>query len=262
MSAPTPASDSRAPAPLNPDQAPLSAPLTRPEAGYVFCAALFGVVLVLTNIVGVKLFVLFPDGGPSWLLDGEPWTLTSGILTYPITFLLTDIVSELWGKKRADYMVILGFVMSLLMLGIVQLARLLPPSDFWANPTLGLDSGELQTAFEASFYYPGILLGASMTAYLVAQLFDVRLYHFWRRVTNGRHMWLRNNGSTWISQLVDTIIVNGIFLRWALDMEWPAIGSIILAVYLCKLVLAILDTPLIYLSVWALRRHYGLPAAS
>ena len=246
-------------------EAPLATPLERREAAYVFCAALFGVVLVLTNIVGVKLFVLFPDGGPSWILDGQPWTLTSGILTYPLTFLLTDVVSELWGKKRADFMVVMGFVMSLIMLGIVQLALRLPPSELWSNPTLGLDSAQLETAFEASFYYPGILLGASMTAYLVAQLFDVRLYHFWKGVTKGKHLWLRNNGSTWISQLVDTTIVNGIFLRFGAGFgpengwDWGRIGQVVLTVYLFKLVLALIDTPLIYLARWWVERLLGIP---
>lgn len=246
-----------------PEEAPLGGPIPLSEKLYVLCASMFTVVLVLTNIVGVKLFVLFPDGGPSWILDGGSWTLTTGIITYPLTFLLTDVVSEIWGKRRADYMVILGFVMSLLMLGVVTIARALPPSSFWTNDALGLvSSDEMQQAFDASFYYPGVLLGASMTAYLVAQLFDVRLYHFWRRVTQGRHLWLRNNGSTWISQLVDTIIVNSIFLRWGLKMEWQPVFQIIVAVYVCKMVLAVLDTPLIYLCVHLLRRTLRLDEAS
>jgi len=228
------------------------------DAAYVTFASMFVVVLVLTNIVGVKLFVLFPDWTPPWS-SGPGLVLTTGIVTYPLTFLLTDVVSELWGLKRANLMVVLGFVMSLLMLGVVLMARGLPPSEAWTNADLGFATAEqMQRAFDASFYYPGILLGASMTAYLVAQLFDVRLYHFWWRVTGGRHLWLRNNGSTWISQLADTLIVNGIFLRWGMKLDWGTIGSIIVSVYLCKLALALLDTPLIYLVVASLRRAFGL----
>ena len=99
----------------------------------------------------------------------------------------------------------------------------------------------MQQSFGAVFHNPKLLLFASMLAYLVAQLFDVRLYHFWWCVTKGRHMWVRNNGSTMISQLVDTIIVNGIFLRWGFGMQWDAIVRIIIAVYLCKVALAWLD---------------------
>lgn len=220
----------------------------RAELTYAALAALFVVVLVLTNVIGTKLFHLFPDGGP-FLFDGKAWILTSGILTYPITFLVTDVVSEIWGAKRASFMVIFGFLMSLMMLGILQLAIALPPATIWAPDGYPFQNGEeMQVAFAATFANPGTLLFASMLAYLVAQLFDVRLYHFWWRVTGGKHMWLRNNGSTWVSQLVDTMIVNGIFLRFGLKWEWGPIFEVILAVYLCKIVLAMIDTPLIYLA--------------
>ncbi len=245
-------------------QNPARPSFPRSEAVYALLASIFVSVLVLTNIIGTKLFVLFPDGGPEWLLGGSPWTLTSGIVTYPITFLLTDVVSELWGKKRADFMVLAGFGMSLLMLGVLQFAIQLPPSPNWVLADFGLaDSAAVQNAFHATFSSPSILLLASMTAYLVAQLFDVRLYHFWWRLTQGRHMWLRNNGSTLISQLVDTIIVNTIFLRWGpLGLEWGTIGEVIVAVYLCKAVLALVDTPLIYLVCGALSRFLGVDPSS
>ena len=232
---------------------------SRREAAYTFCAALFVVVLVLTNIIGTKLFVIFPNGGPSFLFDGGPWTLTSGILTYPITFLLTDLVSEIWGRKRANFMVWMGFIMSLLMLGLLQLAVALPPSPIWNLPELGIpDSEAMQLAFRGTFTNPGILLFASMLAYLVAQLFDVKLYHFWWKVTKGRYMFIRNNGSTMISQLADTIIVNGIFLHFGLGLETGMIVQIIIAVYLCKVLLAWIDTPLIYLAVGAMEKFLGL----
>ena len=235
--------------------------LERADAVYTLLASCFVVVLVLTNIVGVKLFVLFPGGRPGWLGGGDPLTLTSGIITYPLTFLITDVVSEIWGRKRANYMVVLGFVLSVTMLGIVKLAIALPPSPYWVNKPLGLEQpGEMQMAFRATFYYPGLLLFSSMLAYLTAQLFDVRLYHFWRRVTRGKHLWIRNNGSTTISQLVDTIIVNGIFLHWGLKMEWGTVWGVIVAVYACKVVLALIDTPLIYLVCYLVRRYLGIEA--
>ena len=235
--------------------------LNRAEGTYAFLAALFGTVLVLTNIVGVKLFVLFPEGSPAWMPGEGPLTLTTGIITYPLTFLITDLVAEIWGKRRANVMVVMGFAMSAVMLGVVQMARALPPSPFWTNVHMGVDDPErMEFAFDLTFYFPGLLLFASMTAYLVAQLFDVRLYHFWWKVTKGRWMFVRNNGSTMISQLVDTIIVNSIFLHWGLQLDWPTIGSIILAVYFCKVMLAIADTPFVYLGRFLLRRFLGLPA--
>ncbi|MCP3917538.1 MAG: queuosine precursor transporter [bacterium] len=232
---------------------------SRAEASYAFCASLFVVVLVLTNVIGTKLFVLFPEGRPDWIIGSGPINLTSGIITYPATFLLTDLVSEIWGRKRASFMVVSGFAMSLLMLGVLKMAVSLPPSPFWTNAGLGFESsGEMQLAYDAAFASPWILLGASMLAYLVAQLFDVRLYHFWWKLTGGRHMWLRNNGSTWISQLVDTIIVNTIFLHFHFRMAWSNIVQIIVATYLCKVLLALLDTPLIYLGRIWVERFLGI----
>ena len=231
----------------------------RAEATYTVFAATFAVVLVLTNIIGTKLFLLFPNGGPSWFNGGEPVTLTAGIITYPLTFLLTDLVSEMWGRKRANLMVLLGFAMSLLMLGILKIGVALTPSELWTQATFGFTSAErMQEAYAVVFHNPQLLIFASMLAYLVAQLFDVRLYHFWWKVTRGRWMWVRNNGSTAISQLVDTIIVNSIFLRWGFGLEWDVIFQVILWVYLCKLVLAVLDTPLIYLGRAALRKFFDL----
>jgi len=234
--------------------------MNRQDATFTFLAAFFVVVLVLTNVVGVKLFLLFPEGRPGWMPGVGPLTLTAGLVTYPLTFLLTDLVSELWGKRRANFMVLMGFLMSLVMLAIIRLALALPVSDLWNHRALGLDAQAMQRAFEATFSTQGLLLFASMLAYLLAQLADVRLYHFWWRVTKGKHMWIRNNGSTAISQLIDTTIVNAIFLRGALHMEWGQIVEMIVAVYLCKLVLAVLDTPLLYLARSVLRRRLGIQA--
>ena len=250
-----------------------SRPFPRGEATYAFMAALFVVALVLTNVIGTKLFVVdlgLPTGGfwglictPLNFFEGE--TLTSGILTYPLTFLLTDLVSEIWGRRRANMMVIFGFVMSLMMLGILQMAVHLSPSPYWTQTGFGLDDADqMQNAFSAVFANPGVLLGASMCAYLVAQLFDVRLYHFWWRVTRGGHMWLRNNCSTGVSQLVDTIIVNGIFLHFGTgfgpDNGWDfaRIAQVIWMVYLFKLMLASIDTPLIYAGRYLLERFLGI----
>jgi len=244
----------------------------RADSIYTVLAACFAVILVLTNIIGTKLFYLFPDGGPAWFNGGEPVTLTAGIITYPLTFWLTDIVSELWGRRKANLMVWIGFGTSFLMLLILQSAVSLTPSEIWSIPGIApLDAGLLereglsgaeamQAAYASTFQNPRLLLFASMLAYLVAQLFDVRLYHFWWRKTGGRHMWVRNNGSTIISQLVDTIIVNGIFLRWGFGLDWATIAGIILWVYVCKVALALLDTPLIYLGRAGFCRLLGIPA--
>ncbi|MEL0022408.1 MAG: queuosine precursor transporter, partial [Rickettsiales bacterium] len=165
----------------------------RAEAVYNIMMAAFVVVLVMANVLGVKLFLAMPETFPDGLF-GEPVTITAGLITYPLTFHLNDIVCEVYGQRRANLMVITGFVMSLMSLVLVQIALAVPGSPVWpaGNPSYET-VGAMQTAFDSVFTLPGILVFASMSAYLVAQLMDVRLFHFWKRVTHGRHLWLRNN---------------------------------------------------------------------
>jgi len=233
---------------------------SRAEATYAALSGLFMVTLVLTNVIAIKLFQVPVPGFAEGLAGGPALTLTAGLVTYPITFLLTDTVAEIWGQRRAAFMVWAGFGMSLVMMGVLQIAVALEPSAIWDLSAFGFETPvAAQAAYEATFSAPGKLVLASMTAYLAAQLIDVRLYHFWWRVTGGKHLWLRNNGSTWISQLVDTIIVNSIFLRWGLGLEWGPIGAIIVASYLAKILIAAFDTPLIYLSRRWLEKWLGIP---
>jgi hypothetical protein len=252
------AGDSGAALPLH--RQPTRFGVNRGDALLLLFTSLFCVVLVLTNMLGTKLFVVHVGSRWEWLFGSASITLTTGLFTYPITFLVTDLASEIWGRKKADYMVLLGFLMSGLMLAFIHLARVLPPSPLWTNPDPErFGPVSMQNAFLLAFSFPGTLLFASMLAYLVAQLLDVRLYHFWWRFTGGKHLWLRNNGSTLISQLVDTIIVNVIFLRLALDLPWAQIFAIIWATYLFKAGMALADTPFMYLGRHWMRRYLGLP---
>ena len=249
--------------------------LSPSEKSYVFLSSSFVGILVLTNVIGTKLFVLFGEALPQGLF-ATPLVLTSGIITYPLTFWLTDVVSEIWGRRRANYMIIIGFFFAFLMLGVISLAKTLPPAEVWqvsksqaaffhpdhyiqnsSGEVLGVSSQAAQAAFRFTFDAPGLLLFASMLAYLIAQLFDTYLFHFFRRLTQGRYLWLRNNASTAISQFIDTIIVNGIFLHFYWQLPWlnseasqgVSIIQIIFTVYICKVVIALLDTPLIYAAV-------------
>ncbi|MCB1323662.1 MAG: queuosine precursor transporter [Spirochaetales bacterium] len=252
--------------------------MTRSDRAYVFLACCFVGVLMLTNVIGTKLFAFLPDRFPGGFF-GSPFVLPTGIITYPITFWITDIVSEVWGKRRADLMVIYGFALSLLMLVFVSIAVWLPPAEAWTmRPTVaaffspdhhmfdgdgvltGVDHHAAQAAFAFTFEAPGVLLMASMLAYMVAQLLDNFLFHFWKRLTAGRHLWLRNNGSTLISQLVDTIIVNSIFLYFVFEMPFFAshgqgltIVQVIITAYFFKMIMALLDTPWIYAGVFVLK---------
>lgn len=255
--------------------------LSRSDTTYIFLACLFVGILMLTNIIGTKLFVFLPEVLPQSFF-GTALILTTGIITYPITFWLTDIVSELWGKRHADLMVFFGFVMSILMLLVIYLAKALPEAEVWQiskeqahffhpdyyirDPSdakiTGVNSQAAQAAFSFAFDAPSLLLFASMMAYLSAQLLDNFLFHFWRKRTKGRYLWLRNNGSTFISQLADTLIVNSIFLYFYWEMPWyetsvqkpVSIFQVTVGVYCCKVLIALLDTPFVYAGVFLLRR--------
>lgn len=217
------------------------------ERVYLVLAAIFVVALVLTNIIGIKLF-----RAPF----NPEFALTTGILTYPITFLVTDVVSEIYGKRRADFMVFVGFGMSLFMLLLVQIALHVSPHPAWVPPDGAYYATVegYQHAFESVFALNGILLFGSMLAYMTAQLVDNWLFHFWRRLTRGKHLWLRNNGSTMISQLVDTLVVNSILFFVGFGMDLRTGFGIMATIYAYKWVLALCDTPLIYLGVWFVRR--------
>lgn len=227
----------------------------RSEGLFLVYATAFSVLLVLTNIIGIKLFT-----AP----HSDEFALTTGIITYPLTFLLTDIVSEIWGQRRASFMVIVGFGMSVLMLCVVQLALYLPAHPYWVAPAndFGYSSAaEYQNAFSSVFSVNGKLLLGSMLAYMVAQLLDVRLFHFWKRVTAGKHLWLRNNGSTLVSQLVDTAIVGSILFYWGFGWDFGQGVEVMMTIYAYKVVLALIDTPLIYAGVWATKRWLKLEEA-
>ena len=134
------------------------------------------------EIFGVKLF-----------------ELSVGILPYPVTFLITDIISEIYGKKRANQVVVVGIFASLFSLLIVLISNAVP-----ATPWSPVDDGLFTTVFGQT----AIAVTASMMAYLFAQFIDIQIYHFWKRLTKGRHLWLRNNGSTFSSHVITSYSIH------------------------------------------------------
>lgn len=201
--------------------------------------AVFVTFVVLTNTVGVKLFTVLGR------------TLPVSIMWYPLTFLVTDIVSEMYGARRARYLVVMGFAMTVVLLAFSMIGITLPVSA----------SYPLQEDYANVFGPIWRLLFGSMAAYLLAQLIDVHLFHFWKRLTNGKHLWLRNNGSTMISQFVDSITVNYIFLYKhpaVFKGDFWDVMDVVLSVYVLKVIIAASDTPLCYLGVWTVERLTGV----
>lgn len=213
----------------------------RAEGYYLLLAGIFIASLVACNLIFQKFFVWAPFG---WYT----FEISVGILPYPITFLATDIISEIYGRKRADQVVMAGLVASVFVLGLVLLADHVPAT-VW--------SPVKNEEFSHVFGLTGISVGASMAAYLTAQFIDIRIYHFWKKVTKGKHLWLRNNASTMTSQLVDTLTVLLILCGFNI-IAWDRFGSLLENGFLFKLIVAACDTPFLYLSVWILRKKLGL----
>lgn len=206
---------------------------------YVAFMAVFVTFVLLTNTVGVKLFTAFGR------------TLPVSIVWFPLTFLITDIVSEIYGSRRAQFVVIMGFAMSLILLGFSIIGIHLPVADVYP----------LQQDYTNIFGPVWRLLFGSMAAYLLAQMADVRLFHFWKRLTKGKHLWLRNNASTMVSQFIDTFTVNTIFLYdnpTVFTGDFSDLMDIILSVYVLKVAIAALDTPLCYVGVWLVKKVTGV----
>lgn len=214
------------------------------EMAFFTLLAIFLASLVTSNLIFQKFFTWSPFG---WYT----FELSVGILPYPITFIVTDIISEIYGKKRANQVVYIGFVASIFTLGIVILAN-------YAKATVWSPIDD--TTFTHVFGFTFIAVGASMTAYLVAQLIDVQLFHFWKKLTNGKHLWLRNNGSTFSSQFIDTFLILLILCYFEV-IEWHLFTILLINGFLFKVLIALIDTPIVYLSVWLFRKKFGLKNA-
>ena len=231
----------------------------RRERVYLVLAGLFLGSMTMLNILGVSRFIdlSFEIGGFE-----IPMALAIGVLPYPITFLCTDFISELYGQKRANFLVWVGLLLNLCVVAFLWLGGVLLPT-----PVLDSATGLPPTdAYDFAFYRIRYLtMGAvlaSMIAYLAAQLCDVSLFHFWKRLTNGRHLWLRNNGSTMVSQFVDSVAVITITHFYANGIPvdptqsiWPQLWVFIASAYVFKLTIALLDTLPFYVGVHYLSRY-------
>ncbi len=231
----------------------------RRDRVFLVFAGIFLGTLAMLNILGVTRFISIacytPGQGFEWGSFGKySFAVAVGVLPYPITFLCTDLISEFYGRKRANFVVLVGLLLNIWVMSILWVGGVLPGTE---SPAF----------FEVRKLAFGAVT-ASMIAYLIAQLVDVQLFHFWKHLTGGKALWLRNNGSTLVSQAVDTVAV--IYITWwvgGLDemIEGQDIENIprflvtlILTGYVFKLVAALVDTPVIYGAVFLLRGYLRL----
>jgi len=243
----------------------------RRERVFLVFAGLFLGTLAMLNILGITRFIVLASWGddagwqwgvPNFSQGAWVFAVAVGVLPYPLTFLCTDLISEFYGQKRANFVVWVGLLLNLWVMFILWVGGLMPGFES-LDQTTGLpvadEAGRLPVFFEVRTLAFGAVT-ASMIAYMVAQFVDVYVFHFWKKLTRGKMLWVRNNGSTLVSQLVDTVAVILITHFYAnalpvgdpaptgLDL-WSVLLMFIITGYAFKFVAALFDTPLIYLAV-------------
>jgi len=214
---------------------------------YLYVGGLFITSLVVSNLIFQKFFYWNPFGEVT--LFGAPlFELSVGILPYPITFLITDLISEIFGMKKANQVVTAGIFASCFSMLIIVIADKVPA--LAVSPINNED-------FSKVFALSPVAVLASMLAYLLAQYVDVAIYHFWKKLTKGKHLWLRNNFSTFLSQLLDTFAVVLLLCLFKV-LPWNLFYGLVISSFIFKLIIAFIDTPLLYLFVYMLRKRFNL----
>jgi len=210
---------------------------------YLILSGVFIAGLVASNLIFKKFFSYY-----SWSSPEQNLVVSVGIIAYPITFLVTDLVSELYGRQKAQALVLSGLVVSLFVVVLV----------YAADSVTAIDGSPVNdSTFKTVFGNTPAAIISSMVAYLLAQFIDVRIFHFWKRYTKGKYLWLRNNLSTIPSQIIDTSVVL-LVLCYAGEIEWQKYWPYLMAGVIFKSIVALIDTPVLYLLVYYARKHFRL----
>lgn len=223
---------------------------------------------LIAEFVGVKIFALEPSLGLqtfNWQLFGQSGSLsfTSGVLLWPVVFLMTDIINEYFGRRGVRFVSWLTAAIIVYAFAAAYLAIALAPAQFWVgvNETRGVP--DMQAAFANVFGQGLWTIAGSLTAFLIGQLIDVAVFHRIRVATGERWIWLRATGSTAVSQLIDSFVVLYIAFvlgpqRWSIDL-FLAVGTVN---YAYKVLAALALIPLIYLVRRGIERYLGAAQAA
>lgn len=229
--------------------------MTRGQRLFVILNSFFIAFLLLAELTGSKLFQVDVSSWPLFPALGiSVFTMTLGVIPFPVTFLITDLLNEYYGRRGVRFTTLIGMIAVLLVYGVILIQLAIPAASF---------SPVSDSAFEAVFASSGVIILASIVAYLIGQLIDIQVFHYLRRRTNGRHIWLRATGSTVVSQLVDSFVV--IFIAFGSPLArqplpMGQVASIAATNFVYKLLVALAITPLIYLGHRWMDRYLGKEA--
>lgn len=231
--------------------------LSTPQKVYLWLCSFSLASLLVADVVGVKLFRV---PLPFSIAGYDAVEHTCGMLTFPITFVLTDLVNEYFGRKAARRLTYIGVAMGLFVFAVLNIAQAMPYLDKPFNVS--------KASFDAIFGSAKVMYVASLSAYLVGQLADISMFGLIKRATGEKYVWLRATGSTVVSQMLDSFVVT--YLAFSLgrrlfgeaDGPPPAtmheIMTIAITGYTLKFVLAIAMTPVIYAGRFIMRTWFGL----
>ena len=213
---------------------------------YLILAALFIASLVTSNLIFQKFFYWYPFNME--IYGVKLFEVSVGLLPYPLTFLITDILSEIYGKRKANEVVIAGIFASFFSLLIIYVSKEVPATS-WSQVN--------DNTFVNVFGAAPLAVLASMMAYLFAQFIDIRVYHFWKDFTQGKHLWLRNNFSTFSSQFIDTATVLILLCSFGI-INWDKFWGLMISGVVFKMIIALLDTPFLYVAVYYFKKRFNL----
>jgi queuosine precursor transporter len=229
---------------------------------FITLVAVFMTCLIVGDMIGGKL--------TSFELFGREWVFSVGQLAFPVTFILTDILNEFYGRKVVRRITFLAFFMVGLTFSIIYIASSLPWAPFTLDPSW---SGVGPKEFGVVFTQATQIQIASMLAFLIGNLTDISVFFLIKKATGNRMLWLRATGSTAVSQLIDTIVISGIiWFGISIRIGWPPVivapkvtfetyVTIVLTSYLIKLAAAIVVTPIIYGLHEVIEKKYGIAPA-
>ncbi|MBY0541770.1 MAG: queuosine precursor transporter [Sphingobacteriaceae bacterium] len=220
---------------------------------------------ILSEFIGVKIFSVEETLGFKKFdinLFGVPnlsFNMSAGVLTWPIIFIMTDIINEYFGVKQVRFLSILTAVLIGFAFLVVWLALKLQPSDFWLTQTIDGQNVNMKLAFQAIFGQGMWIIVGSITAFLIGQMVDVLIFHRIKKFTGDKALWLRATGSTIVSQLIDSFVV--IFIAFYLNPQynwsWEMVAAIGLVGYTYKFIIALAMTPILYIVHGIIDRYLG-----
>ena len=235
----------------------------RPVKLFIFMSAFFVANALIAECIGGKIFSLERLLGfapVNFSLFGESnlsFSLTCGVLLWPLEFVMTDIVNEYYGPKavrRISYTAVILILYAFLMFYMAM--RVVPP-DWWLTTKTENGVPNMQNAFSAIFGQGMWIIAGSVTAFLVSQIVDVTVFHRIKKSTGDKWIWLRATGSTLVSQLVDSFIVLFIAFKLGNNWSWQKVLAICLVNYAYKFTMAIILTPLIYFIEARIEKYVG-----